>query len=105
MAITQDKLFYRGNYRKYDPNGKLNIYDIGDVVEFQGKRYVANKILKDSLPSTKNSGWDELEVAPRFYNQVNEPAESNEGDRWLDKSSGILYGRVQDNTGYHWVEF
>jgi hypothetical protein len=104
MEYIPEQLNFRGNYRKYDANGKIIVYAVGDVVQFNDKKYIATVNLADSIPTSKNSGWKELEVGSRFYAQLNEPNDSNEGDRWFDLASGRLYTRLHDDNGYHWAE-
>ena len=98
-----DKLNFAGEYRKYDPNGRLIEYVEGSVVTFQGVNYVATKTTVGKNPITKNSGWEKLTSTPTFYCQSEEPEVSLEGDRWFNTDLGILYTRVCDTDGLQWV--
>lgn len=102
---TPQELNFRGKYRKYDPNGYYSVYNTGDVVEYLGKRYVAVKATKNIIPLNNITNWKELEVASRFFRSEVEPSDTNEGDRWLDITTGIVYTRIRDMNGLHWVEF
>lgn len=98
-----DKLNFVGEYRKYDPNGRLIEYVQGSVVTFQGINYVATKNILGKNPVTKNSGWERLTSTPSFYCQADEPEVSMEGDRWFNTTTGILFTRVCDTDGLQWV--
>lgn len=107
MAVEEkpEELNFRGKYRKYDPYGYYNVYNTGDVVEYLGKKYVAVKATKNIIPINNTNNWKELEVASRFFRSEAEPPDTNEGDRWLDITTGIVYTRIRDMNGLHWAEF
>ena len=105
MSVLQNQLYLVGPYRKYDASGNLKIYEVGDIVEYNGKRYIATKVLSGVLPASMESGWEELEVARRYYYSTTEPQSNNEGDRWLNPTIGRLFMRIRDENGHHWVEF
>jgi len=98
-----DKLKFGGRYRKYDPDGRLIIYKAGDVVTFNGINYVATNPVNGRSPSSANSGWEKITQSSTFYCQNEEPQISFEGDRWFNPDVGLLYTRVCDNDGLHWV--
>ena len=35
-----DNINFKGKFKKYDPNGNLMKYSIGDTVEFNGNLYI-----------------------------------------------------------------
>jgi hypothetical protein len=100
-----ENINFRGKYKKYDPNGRINNYFTGDVVEYNGKKYIAVTSFRDIIPGTDIKYWKIFEEESKFFRTDIEPQDSNEGDRWLDITTGIVYTRIRDNNGYHWVEF
>jgi hypothetical protein len=98
-----ENLNFVGNYRKYDPNGRLIEYSKGSVVTYNGINYIATKNIAGNNPLFKNSGWEKITSTPTFYCQTEEPEVSSEGDRWFNPNVGLLYTRVCDNEGLHWV--
>lgn len=102
---TTGQLKFLGPYRKHNSNGSLIIYYVGDVVEFEGKKYVASKTISGVSPFSLNSGWIEIAGQSGFFVQEIAPVDSNVGDRWLKPTTGVLYTRIQDNqNNRHWVE-
>lgn len=100
-----DNINFKGKYRKYDPNGKEIKYLIGDTVEFNGTYYTATKNTVGIAPNVKNSGWELLSNNVNFFIDDNEPSDiTYKGDRWFNTSNGILYTRIKDENGMHWVE-
>lgn len=100
-----DNLNFKGKFRKYDPNGNLMKYSIGDTIEFNGTLYTATKTIIDTPPSKINSGWEVLSATNNFYASDTPPSElTYKGDRWFRPSNGVLYTRVKDDNGMHWVE-
>jgi hypothetical protein len=98
-----DNLQFNKEYRKYDPDGRIIQYKKGDVVIFNGINYVATKTVSGKSPISNNSGWERLTQSATFYCQTEEPQISFEGDRWFNPDVGLLYTRVCDNVGLHWV--
>lgn len=102
---TADKLNFVGIYRKYNSNGSLVVYRVGDVVEFEGKRYIATKSITELSPFAYNSGWAELAGQSGIFVQETIPIQSILGDRWLKPATGVLYTKIVDEqNNYHWVE-
>jgi hypothetical protein len=98
-----DKLKFAAQYRKYDPDGRLLQYRKGDVVVFNGINYIATNPVLGKSPVANNSGWEKITQAATFYCQSEEPQVTFEGDRWFNPDVGLLYTRVCDNDGLHWV--
>ena len=104
MTYIPEEINLRGKYRKYDKNGKLNVYDIGDVVKYGNKQYIATATIIDEIPIQQETSWREFETSPKFYFSDIEPPDTNEGDRWLDKLTGRMYTRVRDEDELVWAE-
>lgn len=107
MAIkTQnfDQTLFRGQYRKYDANGNKVYYNAGDVVEYEGKRYLATSRSTGYQPDLLKN-WKKYDTATKFFVSEEEPQEAYEGDKWLYLNTGRVYTLVNDNNGNHWVEF
>lgn len=100
-----DNINFRGKYRHFDPNGSEAKYIIGDTVEFNGLFYTATETISGVAPNVKNSGWKHLSSNSNFFIEESPPAGiTYKGDRWFKPSTGILYTRVKDDNGMHWVE-
>jgi len=104
MYYSAEEINLRGNYRKYDKNGKLNVYNVGDVVRYNSKQYIATATIIDEIPIQKNTSWREFETSTKFYFSKDEPSNTNEGDRWLDAVSGRMFTRVRDDDEFVWAE-
>ena len=105
MQLTNEKFTFKGNYRQYDPRGYAVSYKTGDVVLYDGKQYAAITNTK-SIPTKLNSGWRIFSGDIRGYHFSDSvPLSANVGDRWVDKISGRLYTYIEDENGFHWVEF
>jgi len=104
MKYVPDQVNYRGQYRIHDPNGKKFIYRVGDVVTYNNKNYIATEVIKNKTPETKDSGWEYFESQHKFIESEYEP-DANVGDKWRDLISGRVFTRIQDENGFHWVEF
>jgi hypothetical protein len=103
---TPEKLNYRGPYRKSDPRGYDSIYNIGDVVEYEGKQFVAVTRNKNAVPTKVNSGWKELTADfDNFFYSDTPPLNADVGDRWVDTVTGLMYTYIEDKNGFHWIEF
>ena len=101
-----EQLNYRGNFKEYDSRGYEVTYNVGDVVLYDGKQYVAIERNKKSLPIKKNSGWKELSGDIEDYHYSDSiPLNANIGDRWVDRLTGKMYTHIEDKNGFHWVEF
>lgn len=103
MTYIPDQVNYRGYYRTHDPDGRLIVYRVGDVVTYRNKNYIAIENIKNKIPTAKDSGWEYFESKSKFIESINEPV-SNVGDRWRNLNTGRTYTRTQDENGFHWVE-
>ena len=100
-----DNINFKGKFKKYDPNGNLMKYSIGDTVEFNGNLYTATKPIIALPPTTVNAGWELLSSTSSFSISDDPPTNStSEGDRWYNSSTGILYTRIRDDSGYYWIQ-
>lgn len=94
------------NYREYDSRGYAILYNVGDVVIYEGKRYECLAIHKNKQPKTNGFYWRQLTGSyDEFHYSDTVPISANVGDRWIDSSTGKLYTYIEDTTGFHWVEF
>jgi len=97
---------FRGLYRQYDTKGYIVKYNIGDVVEYNGKQYIATGTNFKDIPDKNNSNWKLYSGNTNgFYYSETEPLDANIGDRWVDKTTGKMYTYIEDNNGFNWVEF
>jgi hypothetical protein len=105
MTAPQE-LKYRGNFKEFDSRGYDVVYNVGDVVVFDGKQYVATIQYKKSIPTKKQSGWKQLtaDFENYYYSDI-QPLHPNKGDRWIDRLTGRMYTYMEDTNGFHWVEF
>lgn len=100
-----DSINFKGKFKKYDPNGRLMKYSIGDTVEFDGDLYTATEIIIDVSPVVGDSGWKMLSSPSSFFVMDIPPSSiTYNGDRWYVPSTGILYTRIRDENGKHWIE-
>ena len=100
-----DNINFKGKYRKYDPYGKEITYFTGDTVFFDTSYFTATRTITGVHPLTKNSGWEKLASRTNFYIQETTPdVISTSGDRWYRPSVGVVYTRIEDSNGMHWVE-
>jgi hypothetical protein len=106
MNPTSEKQRFRGNYRQYDSRGYTIQYSVGDVVLYDGKRYIATANNVNSIPTKVESGWNIMsgDVVNYHYSD-SMPLSANVGDRWVDRVTGRMYTYLEDKNGFHWVEF
>jgi len=97
-------------FRIRDPEGNLITYSEGDVVERNGNIYVAIRRTSgyDPRHGEQRAGW-KLVTSNRiedFDHDTTAPLNPDEGDKWLDPSTGILFFRITNTDGSgSWVEF
>jgi|TARA_R100000008_G_C3583967_1_gene170673 hypothetical protein len=103
MRITDFN--FLGEYKKINPNGSPVTYNRGDVVYLNNESFIASKTITGINPHSRNSGWLSLAKVQVFYESPSAPVFAKNGDEWYDSDSGILYKRLKDNNGEHWVEF
>ena len=98
MNENIDSFVLRREYKKG------NYYSYGDLVEYKGSSYLA---LADGNLEIPVSGavWYRLNSRNKFYRTTVKPKFSQEGDKWFDPSSGVLYTRIKQSTGdVFWIE-
>jgi len=96
-----EKLNFRGKYRAYDENGILIVYNAGDVVNYNGKTYVANYTISETSPA--HTGWSAIGGGVNFYSTSTPPSNANPGDEWLDVDTGKIYKYINDGNSSQWV--
>jgi hypothetical protein len=96
-----EKLNFRGKYRAYDENGILIVYNAGDVVNYNGKTYVANYTISETSPA--HTGWSAIGGGVNFYSTSTPPSNANPGDEWLDVTTGKIYKYIDDGDSSQWV--
>ena len=102
MRITEFN--FLGNYRRVNPNGSPIVYNTGDVVYLNNESFIASKTISSRNPNTHNSGWISLSKVQVLYEIDSEPIFAKNADEWYHVDTGILYKRLKDNNGEHWVE-
>lgn len=101
-----DNLKFKGVFREYDSRGYPIIYDVGDVIIFDGQQYVATQRNNATIPIKKNAPWKVLTADYEDYHYSDEePLNADVGDRWVDRATGRMYTYIEDKNGFHWVEF
>jgi hypothetical protein len=103
MKYTPDQINFKGYYRPYDYNGNIIIYEVGDVVSFKNKNYIAREVIKNKPPGSNGSGWEYFESELRFIQKDSEPR-MNVGERWFDLETGRLFTKIEDMNGFHLIE-
>ena len=105
--MTEIKRFI-GNFEIRDSSGSPKIYETGDVVEHNGRQYVATKQTSGYSPlhPESRSGWKRITStrSMNFTNSETEPEIANEGDHWFDSSSGKLFIYIEDKDTKQWIE-
>jgi|TARA_R110000868_G_scaffold81820_5_gene231397 hypothetical protein len=103
MKITHFN--FRGEYRLNHASGNSISYDKGDVVYYENKAYIASKRISGSHPILgENVGWLSLSDRSVLYESETVPFYAKIGDEWFNKSNGILYKRIENNSIQIWVE-
>jgi len=94
-----DAIVLKGPYKRDQ------LYSYGDLVEYDGNSYLALK--SGILPAPTNPGdsWYKLNSRATFYRTSVAPKFTEDGDKWFDTSTGILYTRVKQTNGVlMWIE-
>ncbi len=94
-------------YKKYHSNGTLNKFKKDDIVVWRGSTYQAIKDVSGHDPHAgEDYGWRELtnENIIQHTTGTVPPPSPNDGDEWVDVSTGILMKYVNDGTTKQWVE-
>tara|TARA_R110000765_G_scaffold245402_2_gene347536 strand:- start:3010 stop:3321 length:312 start_codon:yes stop_codon:yes gene_type:complete len=102
MKITEFN--FLGEYRSSNPDGTFIVYSVGDVVYYNNEAFVASKIITGINPYNRLSGWLSLSKIQVFYENENAPVFAKPGDEWRNTSTSILYKKINDTNGDHWVQ-
>lgn len=93
-------------YKKYNSRGYEIIYEAGDVVLYNNTEYTCVARNQGVVPNDTSRYWRRSGSENKnFYYSDTEPLDATVGDRWVDKTTGRLYTYIEDNSGFHWVEF
>ena len=99
-----EKIAYRGDFRVNDKRGNHILYDRGDIVLYEGKTFIANKMVSGVFPSfDKEDRWYCLAGNSIFVQQTT-PIGNSSGDEWFNTSTGKIYRYLKDGSGEQWVE-
>lgn len=80
-------------------------YGYGDLVEYNGNSFLALREGVLPTPSDVSNDWYKLNSRSTFYRTTVRPKFAEQGDKWFDPSSGILYTRVKQSNGImFWIE-
>ena len=103
-----DIVRFVGKFEIRDFAGAPKVYELGDVVDYEGKQYVAIRQTSGYSPlhNENTSGWKEMTStrSMNFTNSETEPEIANEGDHWFDSSSGKLFIYIDDKDTKQWIE-
>lgn len=82
-----------------------SVYSYGDLVEYDGNSYLALKSGKLPSPTNPGDSWYKLNSRTTFYRTSVAPKFTEQGDKWFDTSTGVLYTRMKQTNGVmFWVE-
>jgi len=96
-------LRFLGKFKIANPDGTLKVYSAGDIVEKEGKYYVAAfETTAFSPEHGETRGWRLLNSAG-VHVGASAPYEPVVGQRWFNTTIGMLYEYVYDNNSYSWV--
>ena len=100
MNENIDSFVIRRDYQKGD------YYYYGDLVEYNGSSFLALQSGKLPPPLDNTELWYRLSSITKYYRSETAPKFSEEGDKWLDPTAGVLYTRVKQTNGVmFWIEF
>tara|TARA_R100000008_G_C3541985_1_gene145295 strand:- start:321 stop:614 length:294 start_codon:yes stop_codon:yes gene_type:complete len=91
-------------YKSFSANGSPSRYHKGDRVRFAGKTFIANNDVEGLSPNQSDI-WEEVTHNVKYSSGLNPHINPNEGDRWLDTSSGKLYTYIDAGSNLQWVEY
>ena len=90
----------RGDYNNATP------YFYGDLVKYDGSSFLALKSGKLDVPTDDVKSWYRMNSLTKFYKSDIKPKFGEQGDKWLDSTSGTMYTRIKQKNGVmFWVEF
>ena len=94
-----------GDFKSTTDYGNIKTYYIGDVVYYEGKTYVASRIIEGLSPVLgEKTGWVSLSDKQVLYETANEPFHAKVGDEWFNTTTGIRYKRIENERENVWVE-
>jgi hypothetical protein len=100
MNENIDSIVLRRQYIKNES------YSYGDLVEYGGSSFLALRDGNLPAPSDEKDVWYRLSSTSKFYRTTTAPKFSEQGDKWFDPSSGVLYTRIEQTNGVmFWIEF
>jgi hypothetical protein len=98
-----------GTFEIKNSQGKPIVYNKGDVVEKEGRKYIASRRVEGMSPEHgEKAGWKKLDEnrMESFSYSISPPEKSVHGDEWIDSDSGKLYRYIKNDNGIsQWVEF
>lgn len=94
---------YRGKFRILQPDGNMTVYSQYDVVEKEGKHYMAVFDTYGFSPEHGElRGWKKINgTVP--VTRASAPSNPDVGQQWLDTVSGILFEYVDDGNSKQWL--
>jgi|TARA_R110000824_G_scaffold184794_1_gene365712 hypothetical protein len=98
-----------GTFKIKTSEGEPIVYNKGDVVEKEGRKYIATRNVEGMSPEHgERSGWKKLNEnrIESFSYGESPPEKSVTGDEWIDSTSGNFYRYITNDNGVsQWVEF
>ena len=102
-----DNFNFKGNYKSHNTRGSLITYNKNDVVIYDGKSYIATKMLREISPAHgERGGWILFgggSNSIQFYWGETPPVNANVGDEWFNVSTGKTYKYITDGNSEQWV--
>tara|TARA_Y100000034_G_C6806513_1_gene362190 strand:- start:169 stop:483 length:315 start_codon:yes stop_codon:yes gene_type:complete len=96
------------DFQIMDIQGKSILYKKGDIVNKDGKSYIATRDTRGYSPEHgKRGGWKQVNKnrIAKFSYDNDAPELPKEGDEWYDSSNGILFKYITNEDGNgQWVE-
>jgi hypothetical protein len=96
-------LQFIGKFKIANPDGTLKVYGEGEIVEKEGKYYIAAFETSGFSPEHgEKRGWRLLNSSG-VHTGGSAPYEPVVGQRWLNTTNGMLYEYIYDGNSYSWV--
>ena len=100
-----DVFNFKGDFKAVTDQGNIRTYYIGDVVYYEGKTYVASKVIEGLSPVLgEKTGWTSLSDNQVLYETKNEPFHAKVGDEWFKTDTGVHYKRIENDSNEFWIE-